>query len=159
MRRVGQDIGQRPPQPGGRRHYIPWLLVWLVQADRLRMGQLLGIDRLPHQPGDVGRFWTRLPIGLSQHVLNDLRNPLRLGLDLLEAVPDSIWHLWIRQRSRYDCEYRGDGLAQVMSGLLDRSRSPTAIPPAFRGSRFSVHGPLPRVNGLPADHVQNGELK
>ena len=115
-----------------------------MQADRSRISQLLGIDRLLHQPGDVDRSWTRLPIRRSQHVLNDLRNPLRLGLDLLEAVPDPIGHLWIRQRSRYDCEYRGDRLAQVMSGLLDHSRSATAILRAFRGSRFSVHGSLPR---------------
>ena len=159
-RRIGQDIGQRPAQPCFRgRHYVPWLLIWLAQTDQPGVGQLLGVDRVPHQPRDIDWFRAGPGSWPGQHVLNDLRNPLRLGLDLLEAAPDPIGQLWIRQCRRHHCEHRGDGLAQVMSGPLDRSRSQTAIPPAFLGSRFPIHSPPSPVNGLPADHVQNEELK
>ena len=39
--RVGQDIGERPPQARAVRHYIPWCLVLLLQNDLWRAGQLL----------------------------------------------------------------------------------------------------------------------
>ncbi len=39
--RVGQDIGERPPQARGICHYIPRRLVLLLQNDPRRAGQLL----------------------------------------------------------------------------------------------------------------------
>ena len=132
---VFEDVGERPPQARAHCYDIPWPGVRLAQDDLRCIGVLLGIHRITHQAHNIDCFCTQPGTLLTEHIVNDLGKPTRLGNDLFQPPPDWLWRLSVRQCSGGEHGYRGNWLAQVVSSLLHCTWPSQSIILNFRRSR------------------------